>query len=73
MYREKNDNESIGIGLLARNEQIPRSRLSEKPSKAYGEAQTPAQLPSKASDLVVGHNMRERPSNLPRIQSSRSN
>ena len=73
MYREKNDNESIGIGNLAaaklNNGMPPRTRLSYQPKQ--GEANTPGYNQSnKAADLI-GH-MNDKCS-LPRIQSSRSN
>ena len=69
MYREPNDRDSLGIGLLARNAGPPKSRQSHQPSGVGGESATPAQAPSKASDLISHMN---RNLALPRIQSSRS-
>ena len=65
MYREPGENDSVGVGKLARGQLPPRSRLSLAQKDDIHETNTPAALSSKALDLK-GPGIK-----LPRIQSSR--
>ena len=56
MNREPGDNNSVGIGMLAKGALPPKNRLSNQP-KPQGEPSTPAyNISSKALDLIAHMN-----------------